>query len=153
MTGVQTCALPIYNIISCCNDYPHKNILEIGAGDGSILKRLDELKFGNSLYALEISKSAVSAIHKQEIRSLVECDLFDGYNLPYSDKQFDLVILSHVVEHLEHPRKILYEASRVSKYVFVEVPLQDTIRLKDEYIFDKVGHINFYSFKTIKLLL
>jgi hypothetical protein len=54
---------------------------------------------------------------------------------------------------VEHPRQLLYEAARVAKYVFVEVPLEDTIRLPDDFVFDKVGHINFYSSKTIRRLL
>jgi hypothetical protein len=41
----------------------------------------------------------------------------------------------------------------VSKLVFVEVPLEDTIRLSDDFTFDRVGHINFYSVKTIRRLV
>jgi len=83
---------------------------------------------------------------------LVECKLFDGYNIPYEDNRFDLAILSHVVEHTEYPRKILYEAARVAEYVFIEVPLEDHLRLKRDFVFDKVGHINSYSPKTIRRL-
>ena len=79
--------------------------------------------------------------------------LFDGHNVPYDNHKFDLIILSHVIEHVEFPRKLLYEASRAAKYVFVEVPLEDTMRLKPDFIFDKVGHINFYSTKTVRRLI
>ena len=125
----------VSNIVTLCNSYPHKTILEVGSGEGSILKRLDDLQFGDILYSLEISKTAVETISKRHIKSLVECKLFDGYNIPYEDNKFDLTILSHVVEHLEYPRKMLYEASRVSKYVFLEVPLQDNFRLKKDFLF------------------
>src|SRR5580765_713243 len=111
------------NIISLCGDLPHNSILEIGAGEGSILSRLSELNFGNQLYALEISPSGVETIKNKGISRLVECNVFDGYHLPYDDNKIDMAILSHVVEHVEHPRQLLYEASRVAKYVFVEVPL------------------------------
>jgi len=143
----------VNNIINLCNDYPHESILEIGSGEGSILKRLSDLQFGDALYSIEISKTAVETIYQRNIKSLIECNLFDGYNIPYEDKKFDLVILSHTVEHLEYPRKILYEAGRVANYVFVEVPLEDNIRLKKDFTFDKVGHINFYSPKTIRRLI
>lgn len=140
------------NIIALCKDLPHYSILEIGAGEGAILQRLAELNFGNELYALEISPSGVEAIQQKKISSLVGCKLFDGYDIPYQAKQFDLVILSHVLEHVEHPRKLLYEAARVAKYVFLEVPLEDTLRLPQDFIFNEVGHINFYSPKTIRNL-
>ena len=79
--------------------------------------------------------------------------MFDGYSTPYDNKKFDLAILSHVVEHVEYPRTLLYEAKRIAKYVFVEVPLEDTIRLPLDFHFDKVGHINFYTPKTIRALI
>lgn len=143
----------VNNIITLCNKYPHKTILEIGSGEGAILKKLSDLKFAESLYSIEISETAVETIHQRNIDSLIECKLFDGYNIPYDDKKFDLVILSHVVEHLEYPRKILYEAGRIAKYVFVEVPLEDNKRLKKEFVFNNTGHINFYSPRTIRKLI
>lgn len=141
------------NIVSLCNSLPHDSVIEIGAGEGSILKRLAELNFGQHLYALEISQSGVDAIQHKGIPRLVECSLFDGYNTPYEDGTFDLAVLSHVVEHVEYPRRLLYEAKRVAKYVFVEVPLEDTVRLPRDFVFNKVGHINDYSPATLRRLV
>ena len=141
------------NIIAICQPYPHCNILEIGAGEGSILKRLSELSFGNSYSALEISSSGIQAISSRGIEGLREALLFNGYTSPYQVDQFDLVILSHVIEHVEYPRKLLYEAARVAEYFFVEVPLENNIRLKQNFVLDEVGHINFYTAKTIRRLL
>lgn len=145
----------VENIISLCNclSGPWRSIIEIGAGEGSILKRLSELDFGEQLYALDISRSGVDTINNKKIPRLIECKIFDGYHVPYNDDRFDIAILSHVIEHVEHPRQLLYEASRVARYVFVEVPLEDTIRLSNDFVFDKVGHINFYSPKTIRRLI
>ncbi len=141
------------NIVSLCSDLPRGSILEIGAGEGSILKMLSDLNFGEELYALEISPSGVEAIKNKEISRLTECRVFDGYHIPYDDDKFDIAVLSHVVEHVEHPRQLLFEVSRVARYVFIEVPLEDTIRLPRDFVFDKVGHINFYSPKTIRQLV
>lgn len=141
------------NIIALCSGIKHDSVLEIGAGEGSLLKRLSELKFGKSLYALDITTDAVEAIAARGIATLVEAKIFDGFTLPYSDSSFDLAVLSHVVEHLEHPRAMLYETCRVAKRVFVEVPLEDTLRLPEHFVMESTGHINFYSRKTIRLLL
>ena len=141
------------SIVSLCRDLPRGSVLEIGAGEGSILSRLSELSFGERLHALEISPSGVAAIHARKIPRLVECGLFDGYDVPYGDGRFDIAILSHVIEHVEHPRQLLYEASRVARYVFVEVPLEDTLRLPKDFVLDPVGHINFYSRKGIRRLV
>jgi SAM-dependent methyltransferase len=143
----------VENILSLCRNLPRETILEIGAGEGSILRRLSELHFGGKLYALEISPSGVEAILGKQIANLADCKVFDGYHVPYEDDRFDIVILSHVLEHVEHPRLLLYEAARVAHYVFVEVPLEDTIRRPMDFIFDAVGHINDYSPKTIRRLI
>lgn len=142
-----------HNISTLCKSLPINSVIEIGAGEGSILKRLSELEFGAEFYALDISPSGVDTINNKSISRLIECSLFDGYNIPYENKKFDLAVLSHVIEHVEYPRKLLYEAKRIAKYVFVEVPLEDSVRLPQDFVFDKVGHINFYSPKTIRRLI
>jgi SAM-dependent methyltransferase len=142
----------VRNIQTVCGGIPHDRILDIGSGEGSILQGLSDGNFGLSYCSLEISESAVRTIRERKIAKLKECSLFDGYTIPYADGAFDLAILSHVVEHVEYPRRLLQEASRTAKFVFVEVTLEDTVRLKADYIPLPVGHINFYSRKTIRLL-
>jgi len=141
------------NIVSLCSGLSRHSVLEVGAREGSILMRLSELCFAEELFAVEISPSGVKAINNKKIPRLIECKLFDGYHIPYSNDRFDIAILSHVIEHVEHPRQLLYEVSRVAKYIFIEVPLEDTLRLSDDFVFNKVGHINFYSPKTIRRLI
>jgi len=143
----------VRNVQSLCNDVPHTTVLDVGSGEGSLLKRLSDLNFGQQLYSVEISQSAVATILQREIPRLRECQLFDGYHIPYEDQRFDLAIISHVLEHVEYPRKLLHEAARVATRVFVEVPLEDTIRLGQDFVFNRVGHINFYSWKTIRRLI
>ena len=141
------------NILKLCRDVPHDTVLEIGAGNGAILENLSAKGFAKEFRALDVSSSGVDQIRSKNIPGLVEAATFDGYRTPYADDQFDLVILSHVVEHVEHPRLLLYEAARVGKRLFVEIPLEDNARLADEFVFDHVGHINVYSLKTMRRLL
>jgi ubiquinone/menaquinone biosynthesis C-methylase UbiE len=141
------------NILDICSAIPHRKVLDIGSGEGAVLKRLSDAGFGEELFSLEISESGIEIIKNRRIASLKECKIFDGYNIPYSDNQFDLAVLSHVLEHVEFPRMILKEASRIAKHIFIEVPLEDNIRLPKDYKQDSLGHINFYSYKTIVRLL
>lgn len=50
-------------------------------------------------------------------------------SLPFKDKEFDVSILSEVLEHVDHPEKALREAMRVAHDVIISVP--------NEYEFDK----------------
>jgi SAM-dependent methyltransferase len=141
------------NIVALCTSHPHESILEVGAGDGAILERLSEIGFGERLYATEISSSGLARISAKHIPRLVEARALNGYELPFADKDFDLVVLSHVLEHVEHPRLMLDEAARVARLVFVEVPLEDISRASRDFVADRVGHINFYSPRTIRWLV
>jgi SAM-dependent methyltransferase len=85
--------------------------------------------------------------------SLVECRQFDGYDVPYGDGAFDVAILSHVLEHVEHPRLLLNEAARVCRHLFIEVPLEHNRKLPPDFVWDSVGHINYYTAQTIRLLV
>lgn len=131
----------------------HESILDVGAGDGSNLARLSEAGFGSSYHAVELSASAIDIIKSRRIPGLESAATFDGANLPFDDHSFDLVYLSHVVEHLQHPRQLLSEARRVAKAVIVEVPLEHNARLPANYQPDPVGHINHYTPTTLRYLL
>jgi SAM-dependent methyltransferase len=135
------------NIRVLCADYPHSSILEIGCGDGAIMREL--FTFGKHIEGLEISQGAVNSC----VRAGLSVSQFDGSRIPFQNKNFDLAILSHVVEHLENPREVLYEAARIARYIFVEVPLEDNQGLKMDFVPNDIGHINFYSIKTIRQLL
>lgn len=146
--AIDKCA----NILKLCSQFQHDDILEIGCGDGAILELLSRLGFASRFTGMEISQSAVRCVQNKAIPGL-DIQLFDGYELSFPAKRFDLAVLSHVLEHVEYPRKLIREAAGVAKYVFVEVPLEDNWRLTNNFVFDRVGHINFYNVKTIRRLV
>lgn len=141
------------NIMNLCRDIPHSTVLEIGSGDGAVLQELHRAGFGSSLYSLEVTRNAVNHNRLRGLNTLTDSVLYDGYHVPYQDQCFDLVILTHVVEHLEHPRMLLKEAARVGRYLYVEVPLEHTMFLESNYVPNHVGHIDVYSHATIRRVL
>ena len=142
------------NIEKICNGKLFSSVLECGAGEGSILKFLEKNNFCDVLYATEISESGISQLKKRALSKLVEIKKFDGYEIPYADKKFDLVFCSHVLEHVEHPRILLRELKRVSNYQAFEIPLDYSpcIDERAEHLFS-YGHINVFTPATFKFLL
>lgn len=54
----------------------------------------------------------------------------EGDDLPFNDKDFDFVIVSHVIEHFWNPIKALKEWDRVArKWVFLIVPHRNALPL------------------------
>lgn len=142
----------IRNLQDLCAGRSFRDVIEVGAGEGSCLARLDEVGFAPNLYGLEISASGVRAIEVRRLTSLREVQVFDGYSAPYPDKCFDLAIASHVLEHVEHERLFLRELKRIASLVFIEVPLEDTLRIAVS-LDNEIGHINFYRRETLLALL
>lgn len=144
----------VKNILDISVGKKFENVLEVGAGDGSILKFLSQNNFSQNLNAVEISESGIEQILSKKIKNLSSVQLFDGYNLPFPDKAFDLVILSHVLEHVEHERILLREIHRVGKCLIIEVPKDyrfgADLKLKH---FLEYGHINLYTPTFLKFLL
>jgi SAM-dependent methyltransferase len=96
--------------------------LDVGCGDGALLSELDRRGFGGRLAGVEISEAAVSIARDRP--GLDAISLYDGENLPFSERQFDLGILSHVLEHVPDPPALLAEVARCCEAVLVEVPLE-----------------------------
>tara|TARA_B100001123_G_scaffold110203_1_gene128204 strand:+ start:565 stop:1176 length:612 start_codon:yes stop_codon:yes gene_type:complete len=64
-------------------------------------------------------------------------------NLPFNDKEFDFVIASHVLEHVDDPEFFINELERISSKGYIEVPTL----LEDNLIFEnKTDHLWQISF-------
>ncbi|MGH7503646.1 MAG: class I SAM-dependent methyltransferase [Longimicrobiales bacterium] len=101
-------------------------VLEIGAGTGAILEELSTRRPKWNLTALDVAEASIAAIRRLGLHNLREGMIADASRLPFSDKQFDLAILSHVIEHLPDPTTALREAKRVAHLVIIEVPVEGT---------------------------
>jgi len=142
------------HIMDVCKGHTFDKVLEVGAGDGSILKLLADQNFAPEYHAVEISDSGVEHIKLRKITNVKSVQVFDGYHLPFEDNSFDLIILSHVLEHVEHERLLLRELKRVAKYCVIEVP-KDYKAGVDNKIkhFLAYGHINVYTPTSLRYLL
>jgi len=76
----------------------------------------------------------------------------DGKKLPFKDKEFDFIIASHVIEHVEDFEFFIKELERVSTKGYIELPS----RLGDNLVFEnKTDHIWWFMYDDInnKLLV
>lgn len=142
------------NIVDVCKGIRPQKVLEVGAGDGSILHFLNEWNFAPEIYALEIAESGVEKIKERGLKNLKEVQVFDGYKIPYPDDSFDLIILAHVLEHVEHERILIRELKRVAKHIVIEVPRDYKFDVDKRLAhFLAYGHINMYTPTSLRYLL
>ena len=67
--------------------------------------------------------------------------------LPFKDKEFDFVIASHVIEHVNDCEFFIKEIERISSKGYIELPT----RLADNLVFEnKNDHIWWFEFDDIK---
>lgn len=84
----------------CKSTHQGARVLEIGCGEGILLEEI--IKKGFIVKGIEPSKSGAKRA------SLKGIDVYEGYFKPevFSEK-FDMVIMSHVLEHIELPDKAI----------------------------------------------
>jgi SAM-dependent methyltransferase len=116
--------------------------LDVGCGDGALLRELDRAGFGGRLGGMEISAPAAEIARRDGPGASI--GLFDGERLPLPDGAYELGVLSHVLEHVPDPTALLAEVARVCRAVVFEVPLEANLsalrRAKREHAVE-IGHL------------
>lgn len=94
------------------------DVLDVGCGRGYLLKRLRGA--GWNCAGIDIPGSPVP-----RNETGMDCRTGDATSLPWPDKSFDLVVINHVLEHVEDPWLACHEAARVLRdggVLYVGVP-------------------------------
>lgn len=108
---------------------PGGGVLDIGCGQGLQLAEIRKLCSEARLHGMDISPKLVD---------LARNNVPDGYfqtgdadNLAYADAQFDVVVMTEVLEHLAEPARALAQIKRVLKlggWLLMTVPNRDWLR-------------------------
>jgi len=114
---------------------PNWNILDVGCGytANKFAKTVSDVQDLTSFYK---EKKFVRILDKK---------------LPFKDNEFDFVIASHVIEHVEDFQFFITEIERVSKQGYIELPT----RLGDNLVFENLNdHIWWFKYDDeLKLLI
>jgi len=105
-----------------------KTVLDVGCGEGIVLKHTSDCGTDVFNVGLDISKSAVKiAKHINPKKSFC---VADAAHLPFKSSSFELVMCCEVLEHLDEPEVVIEECGRVSsKACLSSVPNKHLFRL------------------------
>ena len=115
----------IHYLLKNSSIIPH-SILEVGCGPGAVLRECQRREIGQKHVGLDYSEEALDYLRRNSegidtIRADIRSPDFAV------EEPFDLVVLSHVLEHLQDPGVCLQSiVRRVDfSYLILEVPLED----------------------------
>jgi 2-polyprenyl-3-methyl-5-hydroxy-6-metoxy-1,4-benzoquinol methylase len=102
-------------------------ILDVGCRDGTLLDALAAEGYTN-LCGVDISPRAIK-VAKDKGHEVYAIDVHsDDFDKVAFNREFDLVIMVHVLEHCYDPKKVLkqtYDMTAKGGYLLVEVPIQE----------------------------
>jgi L-malate glycosyltransferase len=146
-----------YNDIAQCLirnvDNRAATVFDVGSGKGGLLARLREYGFSN-LYAIDMVDSCIAFIRE---RLKMQAQQGSAAHLPLADVTPEILIYSHVLEHVYDPVAVLSEANRrlsANGIVYLEVPDASrygefcTIPFADLY-FEHINHFDEFHLTSI----
>jgi methionine biosynthesis protein MetW len=118
MTSTNTLGRGDFDVIASWVK-PGERVLDLGCGDGSLLKLLIEAR-GARGYGIELENDAVLAALRNGI-NVIQSNLEQGL-AGFGDATFDHVVLSRTLQTVRHTEKILGEMLRVGREAVVSFP-------------------------------
>jgi 2-polyprenyl-3-methyl-5-hydroxy-6-metoxy-1,4-benzoquinol methylase len=126
-------------------------LLEIGPGEGFVLELFE--KNGFDVLGIEPSKDNQSIINKKLKNGKSQIGFVE--NLPTFDKKFDIIIMSHVLEHVIDCRAVLYNLQNTltkNGIIFIEVPNCENKKIMTHSI-NMQPHIHHFTKKSLETLV
>ena len=126
-------------------------VFDIGASTGYALSEYKNI--GYIVNGIEISHSGV--VKAKEIYGI---DLYEGtfenYVLEYPNEKYDLITLSHVLEHINEPIEFVKNINKINnKYVYIEVPCLSERIENEPYGFFAEEHLNYFTVQSLNELM
>ena len=146
------------NVLKLLDGVAGKNILDVGCATGYVGEKLKNN--GNYVVGLDLSPEAIKRA-KEKLDEAYVFNLESGLDFPVR-KNFDLIIMSEVIEHLFLPQetikrlvKIIKPHGRIliSTPNFLHIANRKRFLLGDFHydasgVFDE-GHIRFFTYKSV----
>ena len=92
---------------------PNSKVLDLGCGAGFLCNALAEK--GHKVSGVDLSESSLETARRYDRTESVEYICANVYSLPFQNETFDVVCAMDVLEHIEEPKLLIAEASRVLK--------------------------------------
>lgn len=136
-----------------------RTLLELGCGTGAILQECQRRGLAEAYSGIDYSEDAIAYLkaHVPGVTAYAADIMKDDL---FTQDTFDVVIISHVLEHLEAPHDLLTSLLTKVKftYLIAEVPLEDLLLIRfRSRIWGRpgvqAGHVQVYTQRSFEALL
>jgi SAM-dependent methyltransferase len=134
------------------NNVSPGKILEVGCGTGIVLQELKNVGIGREFQGIDV----IDLDRNRDVGEDISLLQYDGDTIPFDDLMFDFTYATHVLEHIDNPRSLVKEMSRVTNgLMYFEVPCELHARTTYNDLQNtlNIGHINAYTPESFSLLL
>lgn len=134
-----------------------KTLLELGCGTGAVIMECQRRDLAENYIAVDYSQEAIQYLRQNS--SGIQAIAADITATPILSLKCDVVIVSHVIEHLEQPLGFLQSVRNLQfSYLIAEVPLEDLPAGKLKARFsdrtrNAAGHVQFFTAISFRRLL
>lgn len=136
-----------------------RRVLDFGCGNGALTSVLHSEGFAENILGVDISKKGIAAAKQHEAPGLSFQHLASLRELSGLGP-FDLVVASHVLEHVPNVEELLDIFLSLAPMFIIEVPLERNLNFYFRKWFrgidpreNDVGHVHFWDRKGVRSLL
>lgn len=113
------------------------SLLDLGCGTGRFAIPL-ERDMGFGVTGADSSQEMLSKAREKDKEGLITWDFVDAHSLKYLDHSFNIILMSHLLHHVERPTIVIDECKRVLKpsgVILIRHGAMEQIRDDVEHIF------------------
>ena len=146
-------------------DSPVRNVLDVGCGAGDNARNIKSGHPGVVVHGLTRS-AAEATVARANLDRVTVCDLELGLPEEATRSRYDLVLFSHVLEHLTDPARLVAEAEKVLEphgAILIAVPNVVGWRQRWEFVSGRFDyresgvmdstHLRFFTYHNVETLL
>ena len=136
-----------------------KTVLDFGCGNGVLTYWLWSNGFGEQIVGTDISRTGIESARKDFARPGLTFEQMEQFEKEQHEC-FDVLISSHVLEHIDQPELTLRKMLPKAEWLVLEVPLERCLwpallaRLRGKSRRDNpLGHVNFWDKQRFRQFL
>lgn len=137
-----------------------RRVLDFGSGNGVLTYWMHCNGFGDSILGVDLSKTGVSNARNAFARDGLRFEHLDFLDSQAVHEKFDVVVSSHVLEHIPYPERALKRLRDLGEWFVLEVPLEKCIWQDLSYALrgkkrheNALGHVNFWTKTSFRRFL